>query len=144
MTLLKACFIRRRQLPSRWFLSFCNSCLVSISPFPCTPLSLSDPPIQKEVVKSYIFTFLIRELWISKLVKPLQDVPSNFYIKSYHHCCRLYQIKIFQENYSSCFSLQLKCLRTNHLGNAWKINVGFKLKNISFISIFLFICVDFS
>ena len=97
MTLLKACFIRRRQLPSRWFLSFCNSCLVSISPFPCTPLSLSDPPIQKEVVKSYIFTFLIRELWISKLVKPLQDVPSNFYIKSYHHCCRLYQMKYFKK-----------------------------------------------
>ena len=130
MTLLKACFIRRRQLPSRWFLSFCNSCLVSISPFPCTPLSLSDPPIQKEVVKSYIFTFLIRELWISKLVKPLQDVPSNFYIKSYHHCCRLYQMKYFKKITLLAFLFSSNVCAQIISGNAWKINVGFKLKNI--------------
>lgn len=129
MTLLKACFIRRRQLPSRWFLSFCNSCLVSISPFPCTPLSLSDPPIQKEVVKSYIFTFLIRELWISNLVKPLQDVPSNFYIKSYHHCCRLYQMKYFKK-ITLAFLFSSNVCAQIISGNAWKINVGFKLKNI--------------
>ena len=129
MTLLKACFIWR-QLPSRWFLSFCNSCLVSISPFPCTPLSLSDPPIQKEVVKSYIFTFLIRELWISKLVKPLQDVPSNFYIKSYHHCCRLYQMKYFKKITLLAFLFSSNVCAQIISGNAWKINVGFKLKNI--------------
>ena len=130
MTLLKACFIRRRQLPNRWFLSFCNSCLVSISPFPCTPLSLSDPPIQKEVVKSYIFTFLIRELWISKLVKPLQDVPSNFYLKSYHHCCRLYQMKYFKKITLLAFLFSSNVCAQIISGNAWKINVGFKLKNI--------------
>ena len=69
-------------------------------------------------------------LWYDLRLWLISNYISNC-IKIYHRCCRFYQIispllaiiwnEIFEENYSSYFSLQLKCLRTNHQGNAWKI-----------------------
>ena len=69
-------------------------------------------------------------LWYDLRLWLISNYISNC-IKIYHRCCRFYQIispllaiiwnEIFEENYSSYFSLQFKCLRTNHQGNAWKI-----------------------